>query len=61
MLIIIKWMLNKGDYIVPIPGMRREERIKENLGAIDVKLTEEEYQQLEEALRQIDIHGNRTD
>lgn len=54
-------MLHKEDCIVPIPGMRREERVKENLNAADVELTEEEYQQIEIALNQIDIHGNRTD
>lgn len=47
-------MLHKEDCIVPIPGMRREERVKENLSAADVELTEAEYQQ-------IDIYGNRTD
>ena len=41
--------------------MRREKRVKENLSAADVELTEAEYQQIETALKQIDIYGNRTD
>ena len=28
-----------GDFVVPIPGMRKEERIIENLGAADIELT----------------------
>ena len=40
--ISLAWMLCKKPYIVPIPGSRKEERLKENLGAKDVKLTSEE-------------------
>lgn len=54
-------MLHKEDCIVPFPGMRREKRVKENLSAADVELTEAEYQQIETTLKQIDIYGSRTD
>lgn len=54
-------MLHKEDFIVPIPGMRRDERIIENLGAADVKLTDEEYASIETALSKITVYGNRTD
>lgn len=54
-------MLKKADNIVPIPGMRKEERIRENLGAVDVELSRSEFEALEEALSHITIHGNRTD
>ena len=59
--ISLAWMLHKEAFIVPIPGMRKEERLRENLGAADVELTETEYQALEAALGKITIHGNRTD
>jgi aryl-alcohol dehydrogenase-like predicted oxidoreductase len=59
--ISLAWMLHKADYIVPIPGMRKLERIQENLGAADVELTEDEYDQIEAELSKIEIHGNRTD
>ncbi len=59
--ISLAWMLHKKDIIVPIPGMRKEERVMENLGAADVLLTEEEFNALERALEAIPIHGNRTD
>jgi aryl-alcohol dehydrogenase-like predicted oxidoreductase len=55
------WMLHKKDFIVPIPGSRKPERIRENLGAADVELTEDEYNQIEAELAKIEIYGNRTD
>lgn len=57
--VALAWVLAGGDFIVPIPGMRRAERIHENLGAAQVELTEEEYAQLTRLLDGITIHGNR--
>lgn len=59
--ISLAWMLHKKDFIVPIPGMRKSERIIENLGAADIELTDEEFNQIERELSQITIYGNRTD
>lgn len=57
--ISLAWVLKGGDFIVPIPGMRSENRITENLGAADIELTDEEYTALTSALDGIEIHGNR--
>jgi aryl-alcohol dehydrogenase-like predicted oxidoreductase len=57
--IALAWVLRGGDFIVPIPGMRREERIKENLGAIKVKLTDDEYNEINKELDKITIYGDR--
>lgn len=59
--ISLAWMLHKNDFVVPIPGMRKDERIAENLGAADVKLTDEEFRAIETELNKIPIYGNRTD
>ena len=59
--ISLAWMLHKKDFIVPIPGMRREERVVENLGAAEVSLTGEEFNTLEQELSKITMYGNRTD
>ena len=59
--ISLAWMLHKKSFIVPIPGMRRIERIEENLGAAEVALFEEEFALIEAELAKIAIHGNRTD
>ena len=55
----LAWVLSYGDFIVPIPGMRKESRIVENLGAADVELTKREYAALNEELSKIKIHGDR--
>jgi aryl-alcohol dehydrogenase-like predicted oxidoreductase len=59
--ISLAWMLHKKDFIVPIPGARKPERIQENLRAADVDLTNNEFNQIEVELARIEIHGNRTD
>ena len=59
--ISLAWMLHKKDFIVPIPGMRTDARLEENLGAASVTLTAEEFQAIEAALSRITIYGNRTD
>ena len=56
----LAWVLAGGDFIVPIPGMRKEERIKENLGAVDVFLSSDEYNKLNEELAKIKIYGDRS-
>lgn len=58
--IALSWVLKGGDFIVPIPGMRREERIVENLGAADIELSVAEYEQLNAELSKIEIHGSRS-
>lgn len=51
--ISLAWMLCKKPYIVPIPGTRRAERLTENLGAANVKLTAAEVAALDGALDRI--------
>lgn len=48
--ISLAWMLAKRPYIVPIPGSRKEIRIRENLGAADIHLTQEEVARIDDAL-----------
>lgn len=57
--IALAWDMACGDFVVPIPGMRKETRIRENLGAADVTLTADEYRQLTDALDHMTIHGTR--
>jgi aryl-alcohol dehydrogenase-like predicted oxidoreductase len=59
--ISLAWMLHKKDFIVPIPGSRKPERIEENLGAAAIELTDAEYALIEQELGKIEIHGNRRD
>lgn len=59
--ISLAWMLHKYDFLVPIPGSRKLDRIQENLGAAEVDLSDDEFARIEEQLAGIEIHGNRTD
>ena len=59
--ISLAWMMCKNDFVVPIPGMRRDERLKENFGAADVVLDKDELAALEDALSKIKIYGDRKD
>ncbi len=53
-------MLKKSPVVIPIPAMRTDVRIEENLSSVNVELTDEEYEQLEKELSKIKIYGNRT-
>ena len=44
----LAWLLAQGEHIVPIPGTKKRERLAENLGAIDVELSQEDLQRLNE-------------
>ncbi len=57
----LAWLLHKKDFIVPIPGMRKDERLAENFGAADVALSPEELAGIDKALGKIAIHGDRKD
>lgn len=57
--ISLAWMLHKYPNVVPIPGSKNKERILENLGADQVKFTDEEFDALETALAGCTIYGHR--
>lgn len=43
----LAWLLAQGDHIVPIPGTKRLERVQENLGAMQVSLSEDDLAEIE--------------
>ena len=51
--ISMAWMMCKTPWIVPIPGTRKLERLKENAGAAAISLTAEEVAALDRALDEI--------
>ncbi len=44
------WLLAQGEDIVPIPGTRRIERLEENAGAADIRLTADDLDQIRRVL-----------
>jgi aryl-alcohol dehydrogenase-like predicted oxidoreductase len=58
--ISLAWMPHKNDFIVPIPGSRKLERIQENLGTADFDLTDDEFAQIEGELAKMEIQVRKT-
>ena len=57
--VALAWVLAQKSFIVPIPGTRNLERLKDNISSADVLLTEEELKDINEALSKIVIQGDR--
>ena len=55
----LAWLLAQKPWIVPIPGTTKVSRMEENLGAVDVQLTEADLQQIEEATSKLSLEGTR--
>jgi aryl-alcohol dehydrogenase-like predicted oxidoreductase len=45
----LAWVLAQGPDIAPIPGSKRRSHLEENVAAVEIKLSERELQELEEA------------
>jgi aryl-alcohol dehydrogenase-like predicted oxidoreductase len=47
--IALAWVLSRGDDVVPIPGTKRRSYLEENAEAVNVALSDEDLERLEEA------------
>jgi aryl-alcohol dehydrogenase-like predicted oxidoreductase len=57
--IALAWLLSQRPYIVPIPGTTKLHRLEENIGAANVRLSDADLREIEEAASQIQIEGER--
>jgi len=57
--IALAWLLAQKPWIVPIPGTRDVDHLKENAGAIDVQLSAADLGEIESAFSKITVHGER--
>lgn len=57
--IALGWLLAQKPFIAPIPGTSKLHRLQENVGAINVSLTNNELAQINTALAAIEIVGER--
>ena len=55
----LAWVLAQGDGLVPIPGTKRVRYLEENMGALNVKLTESDLKEINARLAQIEVFGER--
>ncbi len=45
----LAWLLAQGEDIIPIPGTKRRERLEENLRALELELSKNDLQRIDEA------------
>jgi aryl-alcohol dehydrogenase-like predicted oxidoreductase len=57
--IALAWLLTQKPWIVPIPGTTKLHRLEENLGAVNVELTEDDLRQIDEAASRLKLEGAR--
>jgi aryl-alcohol dehydrogenase-like predicted oxidoreductase len=57
--IALAWLLAQKPWIVPIPGTTKLHRLEENVGASDIKLTENDLKEIHEAVSKIEVQGAR--
>lgn len=53
--ISLAWMMCKRPWIVPIPGTRKNDRLVENAGSAEIKLTKDDIVKLDEALDNMEM------
>jgi aryl-alcohol dehydrogenase-like predicted oxidoreductase len=57
--IALAWLLAQKPWIAPIPGTTKLHRLQENVGAAEVVLTSDDLVQVEQAISQIAVQGER--
>lgn len=57
--ISLAWLLAKKPFIVPIPGTRSQGHLKENLGALNIRLTAADLSELDTAFAKLKVNGGR--
>jgi aryl-alcohol dehydrogenase-like predicted oxidoreductase len=55
----LAWVLAQKPWIVPIPGTRQLERLRENIAAVEVSLSAADLRQIEATLARVDVAGER--
>jgi aryl-alcohol dehydrogenase-like predicted oxidoreductase len=57
--VALAWLLAQKPFIVPIPGTRRQDHLRENLGAIQVELSAADLREMDAAFSKLTVHGGR--
>jgi aryl-alcohol dehydrogenase-like predicted oxidoreductase len=59
--VALAWLLARKPWIVPIPGTTKLQRLRENVGGVDVALTPEDMAEIDEASSKLVVQGDRYD
>ena len=57
--VALAWLLAQKPFIVAIPGTRNQDRLRENLGALEVQLTPADLADLQAKFSKLTVHGGR--
>jgi len=57
--IALAWLLAQKPWIVPIPGTTKLNRLEENIGAVEVELSEDDLREIDSAASKITVEGDR--
>jgi aryl-alcohol dehydrogenase-like predicted oxidoreductase len=57
--IALAWLLAQKQWIVPIPGTTKLNRLEENIGAVAIQLTPEDLRDIDAAASKIKVEGDR--
>jgi len=57
--VALAWLLAKKPWIVPIPGTTKLNHLQENLGALKIRLTAEDFKEIDDGLASIKVQGAR--
>jgi aryl-alcohol dehydrogenase-like predicted oxidoreductase len=57
--VALAWLLAQKPWIVPIPGTTKLHRLEENLGAVNVELTENDLKQIDVTSSKLKLEGAR--
>jgi aryl-alcohol dehydrogenase-like predicted oxidoreductase len=57
--IALAWLLAQKPWIAPIPGTTKLHRLEENLGAVDITLTDDDLKVIDEAASKLTLQGER--
>jgi aryl-alcohol dehydrogenase-like predicted oxidoreductase len=55
----LAWVMSKGEDVVPIPGTKRRKYLEENAAAAEITLTPEQVSEIEAAVPQDQVAGER--
>ncbi len=57
--VALAWVLAQKPWMVPIPGTTKLHRLEENLGALNIELTADDLREIDSAVSQLAILGER--
>jgi aryl-alcohol dehydrogenase-like predicted oxidoreductase len=57
--VTMAWLMARGDDIIPIPGTRTIKYLEDNVGTLEVKLSALEVEEIDNAVKNTELVGNR--